>query len=88
LTLQFRGSGPAGEAQETLARFAETVLDRLDFHHRWQGDLIRARLAKYPQAGLAQRLQELGRLTQYCQRLTGADLSEALLDWYVHDFWG
>ncbi|MFI5354065.1 MAG: PEP/pyruvate-binding domain-containing protein [Desulfobaccales bacterium] len=88
LTLQFRGSGPAGEAQETLSRFVETVLDRLDFHHRRQGDLIRARLAKYPQAGMAQRLQELGRLTQYCQRLTGTDLSEALLDWYVHDFWG
>ena len=88
LTLQFRGGGPAGEAQETLARFVETVLDRLDFHHRRQGDLIRARLAKYPQTGMAPRLQELGRLTLYCQRLTGADLSEALLDWYVHDFWG
>ncbi len=88
LTLQFRGGGPAGEAQETLARLIETVLDRLDFHHQRQGDLIRARLAKYPQADMAPRLQELGRLTLYCQRLTGADLSEALLDWYVHDFWG
>ncbi len=86
LTLQFRDGGPAGEAQETLARFVESVLDRLDFHHQRQGDLIRARLAKYPQAGMAQRLQELGRLTLYCQRLTGADLSEALLDWYVSDF--
>ena len=88
LTLQFRGGGPAGEAQETLARFVESVLDRLDFHHRRQGDLIRARLAKYPQADMAPRLRELGRLTLYCQRLTGADLSEALLNWYVHDFWG
>jgi pyruvate,water dikinase len=86
LTFNFRGGGSTSERRERRARLIEAIIDRLDLSHRRQGDLIEARLAKYPPEQMAQRLVLLGKLTHYTKQLDMALFSDSIVDWYIKDF--
>ena len=51
-----------------------------------QGDLIEARLAKYPQEQMLPRLVLLGKLTHYTKQLDMALFSDSIVEWYIKDF--
>jgi pyruvate,water dikinase len=86
LAFDFRGGGSTPERRERRARLIEAIIDRLDLSHRRQGDLIEARLAKYPPEQMAQRLFLLGKLTHYTKQLDMALFSDSIVDWYIKDF--
>ncbi|HZE21785.1 MAG TPA: hypothetical protein VE082_07010, partial [Desulfobaccales bacterium] len=86
LTFDFRGGGSTAERRERRARLIEAIIDRLDLSHRRKGDLIEARLAKYPPEQMAQRLVLLGKLTHYTKQLDMALFSDSIVDWYIKDF--
>jgi pyruvate,water dikinase len=86
LTFTFRGGGSTPERRERRARLIEAIIDRLDLNHRRRGDLIEARLAKYPPEKMAQRLVLLGKLTLYTKQLDMVLFSESIVDWYIKDF--
>lgn len=86
LTFSFRGGGSTPERVERRVRLIEAIIDRLDLNYQRKGDLLEARLAKYPPAQMAQRLVLLGKLTLYTKQLDMVLFSEGIVDWYIKDF--
>jgi pyruvate,water dikinase len=86
LTFSFRGGGSTAERRERRARLIEAIIDHLHLNHRRKGDLIEARLGKYPPEQMAQRLVLLGKLTQYTKQLDMVLFSDSIVEWYIKDF--
>lgn len=86
LTFSFRGGGSTPERRERRARLIETIIDHMDLQPQRKGDLIEARLAKYPQERMLQRLVLLGKLTVYTKQLDMVMFSDGIVDWYIKDF--
>ena len=86
LTFSFRGGGSTPERRERRARLIEEIIDRLDLNYQRKGDLIEARLAKFPPQEMDQRLQMLGKLTLYTKQLDMVLFSEGIVDLYIKDF--
>jgi pyruvate,water dikinase len=86
LTFGFRGGGSTPERRERRARLIEAIIDHLHLNHRRKGDLIEARLAKYPPEQMAQRLVLLGKLTHYTKQLDMVLFSDSIVEWYIKDF--
>ena len=86
LTFHFRGGGSTPERRERRTRLIAEIIDHLDINCQRKGDLIEARLAKYPPAEMARRLALLGKLTVYTKQLDMVLFSEGIVDWYIKDF--
>ena len=86
LTFRFRGGGSTPERRERRARLIEAIIDHLHLNHRRKGELIEARLAKYPAEQMAQRLTLLGKLTHYTKQLDMVLFSDSIVEWYIKDF--
>jgi pyruvate, water dikinase len=86
LTFGFRGGGSTPERRERRARLIEAIIDHLHLNHRRKGDLIEARLSKYPADQMAQRLTLLGKLTHYTKQLDMVLFSDSIVEWYIKDF--
>ena len=86
LTFGFRGGGSTPERRERRARLIEAIIDHLHLNHRRKGELIEARLAKYPAEQMAQRLTLLGKLTHYTKQLDMVLFSDSIVEWYIKDF--
>jgi len=86
ITFIFRGGGSTPERRERRARLIEAIIDRIDLNYQRKGDLIEARVAKYPQEEMARRLVLLGKLTLYTKQLDMVLFSEGIVDWYIKDF--
>jgi len=86
ITFSFRGGGSTQERRERRARLIEEIIDHLDLNYQRHGDLIEARVAKYPMERMAQRLVLLGKLTLYTKQLDMVLFSEGIVDWYIKDF--
>jgi pyruvate,water dikinase len=86
LTFGFRGGGSTPERRERRARLIEEIIDHLDLVHQRKGDLIEARLGKYPPAKMNQSLYLLGKLTLYTKQLDMVLFSDGIVDWYIKDF--
>ncbi len=86
LTFGFRGGGSTPERRERRARLIETIIDHMDLQPQRKGDLIEARLAKYPQERMLERLVLLGKLTVYTKQLDMVMFSDGIVDWYIKDF--
>lgn len=86
LTFHFQGGGSTPERRERRVRLIEEIIDRLDLFYQRKGDLIEARLAKYPPKEMAGRLKLLGKLTLYTKQLDMVLFSDGLVDWYIKDF--
>ena len=70
LTFGFRGGGSTPERRERRARLIEAIIDHLDLNHQRKGDLIEARLAKYP-AGADGPAPDLAGQTHPLHQTTG-----------------
>jgi len=86
LTFGFRGGGSTPERRERRARLIEAIVDHLHLNHRRKGDLIEARLAKYPPDQMIQRLVLLGKLTHYTKQLDMVLFSDSIVEWYIKDY--
>ena len=86
LTFGFRGGGSTPERRERRARLIEDIIDHMHLNHRRKGELIEARLAKYPAEQMAQRLTLLGKLTHYTKQLDMVLFSDSIVEWYIKDF--
>jgi pyruvate,water dikinase len=86
LTFGFRGGGSTPERRERRARLIEAIIDHMHLNHRRKGELIEARLAKYPAEQMAQRLTLLGKLTHYTKQLDMVLFSDSIVEWYIKDF--
>lgn len=86
LNFHFKGGGSTPERRERRARLIAEIIDHLDIQCRRRGDLIEARLSKYPAEEMARRLTILGKLTVYTKQLDMALFSEGIVDWYIRDF--
>ncbi|MGE5346137.1 MAG: PEP/pyruvate-binding domain-containing protein, partial [Acidithiobacillales bacterium] len=75
---RFAGGAADPERRERRVRFLKTVLTALEFKVQTRGDLLTARLDKYPEETIRARLVDLGHLT-LCARqldmLMGTDAS-------------
>ncbi|MGQ9920078.1 MAG: PEP/pyruvate-binding domain-containing protein [Desulfobacca sp.] len=86
LTFHFHGGGSTLERRERRVRLIEAIIDRIDLQHQRHGDIIEARLAKYPAAEMLRRLTIMGKLTSYTKQLDMVLFSEGIVDWYIKDF--
>ncbi|WP_449244754.1 PEP/pyruvate-binding domain-containing protein [Desulfobacca acetoxidans] len=86
LTFHFHGGGSTPERRERRARLIETIIDHLHLQYKRKGDIIEARLAKYPRAQMLQRLVIMGKLTSYTKQLDMVLFSDGIVDWYINDF--
>lgn len=86
LTFHFHGGGSTPERRERRVRLIEAIIDRIDLQHQRHGDIIEARLAKYPAAAMLWRLTIMGKLTSYTKQLDMVLFSEGIVDWYIKDF--
>jgi pyruvate,water dikinase len=86
LTFHFHGGGSTPERRERRVRLIETIIDRIDLHHQRHGDIIEARISKYPPAEMINRLKIMGKLTTYTKQLYMVLFSEGIVDWYIKDF--
>jgi pyruvate,water dikinase len=86
ISFGFRGGGSTPERRERRARLIESIIDHLDLQHHRTGELIQARLAKYPQEEMCRRLALLGKLTVYTKQLDMVMFSEGIVDWYIKEF--
>lgn len=86
LSFRFKG-GAADEFRRALrARFLGGILARLDFDTEITGDLVVARLGKYPQALMEEKLDLLGRLMACARQRDMVMGDEKVVDWYVQAF--
>lgn len=88
ITFGFQERGSTADLREARARLLEAILDRLDMSTQRKGDLIEARLAKYPPEQMNHCLMLLGKLTLYVKQLDISQLSDSMIDWYLEDFLG
>lgn len=86
ITFHFKGGGSTPERRERRTRLIADIIDHIDIHCQRKSDFIEARVAKYPPADMARRLELLGKLTVYTKQLDMVLFSEGIVDWYVKDF--
>jgi len=86
VTFRFWGGG-AGRVQRDLrALFLAQVLERLGFAAERRGDLVAARLRRYPEPVCEQGLEALGRLMGCARQLDMLVRSEAAVERFVERF--
>ena len=66
---RFHGGGADVERRQRRIRCLSTILAALDFRIQTRGDLLTARLDKYPRDAIRARLVDLGRLTLCARQL-------------------
>ncbi len=86
LTFHFHGGGSTPERRERRVRLIEAIIDRIDLQHHRKGDIIEARLAKYPTPEMLKRITVMGKLTTYTKQLDMVLFSEGIVDWYIKEF--
>lgn len=86
LSFRFKG-GAADEYRRGLrAKFLGAILEKLAFDTEIIGDLVVARLGKYPQPLMEEKLDLLGRLMA-CARQRDMVMGDAkIVDWYIQAF--
>ena len=86
ISFRFKG-GAADEHRRVLrARFLGKVLEKLDFEVELTGDLVVARLWKYPEHLMEEKLDLLGRLLACSRQKDMVMAEERLVDWYTQAF--
>jgi len=86
LTFHFHGGGSTPERRERRVRLIEAIIDRIDLRYQRTGDVIEAKLSKYPAPEMLNRLTVMGKLTTYTKQLDMVLFSEGIVDWYIKEF--
>jgi pyruvate,water dikinase len=86
--ISFRFKGGAADDVRRVRRceMIGEILRRLDFQIECSGDLLNARLRKFPQEIILDRLGQLGRLTVATRQLDMRMGPGVSVDWYVQAF--
>jgi len=82
------GGAAATERRARRATFIAEVLRRLDFSVQVYGDVVSARLQKYPRATIAHTLTTMGRLTICARQLDMLMDSDDHVGGFVNAFLG
>jgi pyruvate, water dikinase len=86
LSFRFKG-GAADEYRRGLrARFLGRILEKLDLDTEVTGDLVVAKLGKYPQPLMEEKLDMLGRLMACARQRDMVMGDEKKVDWYIQAF--
>lgn len=86
ISFRFKG-GAADEYRRGLrARFLGRILLKLDLEVEITGDLVVAKLGKYPQHLMEEKLDLLGRLMACSRQLDMVMGDEKIMDWYIQAF--
>jgi pyruvate,water dikinase len=86
ISFRFKG-GAADEIRRGFrARFLGTVLENLGFEAEVIGDLVVAKLWKYPQALMEEKLDLLGRLMACARQKDMIMADENIMNWYIKAF--
>jgi pyruvate, water dikinase len=86
ISFRFKG-GAANEHRRVLrARFLGNVMEKLDFEVEIIGDLIVAKLWKYPMHLMEEKLDLIGRLMACSRQKDMVMGDERLVDWYTQAF--
>jgi pyruvate,water dikinase len=86
ISFRFKG-GAADEARRTKrCELIGAILKRLDFQLEQSGDLVNARLRKFPRETILDRLDQLGRLVVATRQMDMRMAPGAPVDWFVQAF--
>lgn len=86
ISFRFKGGAADESRRGRRARFLGEVLARLDFEVDITGDLVVARLWKYPRPLLEEKLDLLGRLMGCARQRDMLMADEGTVDWYIQAF--
>lgn len=82
----FKGGGASMDRRLRRVALIKSVLEKMDFTIRSAGDVIEAKITKYDEASLLGKLDVLGRFTVYTKQLDMALFSDAIVEWFVEEF--
>lgn len=86
LSFRFQGGAADEYRRGRRARFLGRILESLDFDTEITGDLVVAKLGKYPQPLMEEKLDMLGRLMACARQRDMVMGDEAKVDWYIQAF--
>jgi pyruvate,water dikinase len=86
LSFRFKGGAADETRRGRRAHFLGTVLARLDFEVEVTGDLVVAKLWKYPRPLMEEKLDLMGRLMGCARQRDMLMGDDALVDWYIEAF--
>ena len=86
LNFRFKGGAADESRRGRRARFLGEVLTRLDLEVEITGDLVVARLWKYPRPLLEEKLDLLGRLMGCARQRDMVMADETTVEWYIQAF--
>jgi pyruvate,water dikinase len=86
ISFRFKGGAADEPRRGRRARFLGAVLAKLDFEVEVTGDLVVARLWKYPRPLMEEKLDLMGRLMGCARQRDMVMADDALVDWYIEAF--
>ncbi len=86
VSFRFKGGAADDERRARRCELIGTILQRLDFQIERNGDLVNARLRKFPRDAMLQRLDQLGRLIVATRQLDMRLGPGTPVAWYVDAF--
>ncbi|QWR78014.1 PEP/pyruvate-binding domain-containing protein [Candidatus Magnetomonas plexicatena] len=82
----FKGGGSTADRRYRRVRFLDTVLKRLDFNVRINGDIINAFVSKYHKQDIEKKLENLGKLTVYSKQLDMVLYDDTITNNHIEEF--
>ncbi|MBF0519856.1 MAG: hypothetical protein HQK92_09045 [Nitrospirae bacterium] len=82
----FKGGGSTADRRYRRVRFLDTVLKKLDFNVRINGDIINAFMSKYDKQDLEKKLETLGKLTVYSKQLDMVLYDDTTTNRHIEEF--
>jgi pyruvate,water dikinase len=86
ISFRFKGGAADEPRRGRRARFLGTILAKLDFEVEVTGDLVVAKLWKYPRPLMEEKLDLVGRLMGCARQRDMVMADDALVDWYIEAF--
>lgn len=82
----FKGGGASMDRRLRRVALIRSVMEKMDFTIRCTGDVIEAKITKYDERSVLDRLDVLGRFTVYTKQLDMAMFSDAIVTWFAEEF--
>jgi pyruvate, water dikinase len=82
----FKGGGASIERRIRRTLLIKEILEKLDFEVDRIGDMLNARITRYKNSAIEEKLNILGRLTVYTKQLDMIMFSDAFVDCYLQEF--
>jgi pyruvate,water dikinase len=86
IRFHFKGGGASIERRLRRTLLIKEILEKLDFEVDRIGDMLNARMTRYKNSAVEEKLNILGRLTVYTKQLDMIMFSDAFVDCYLQEF--